>query len=83
MTINALRNKRYGPGGGTRRLHHLQDLRKLSRIRYGAEIGSTCVVKVVAFVRHCTAVIGLLLQMLTTMRLSSLNSVSLLNRDLT
>jgi hypothetical protein len=22
MTINALRNRRYGPGGGTRRLHH-------------------------------------------------------------
>lgn len=22
MTINALWNRRYGPGGGTRRLHH-------------------------------------------------------------
>jgi len=37
MTINCLWNKRCGPGGGTRRLHH---------IIYGDEIGSTRVVKV-------------------------------------
>lgn len=37
MTINGLWNKRCGPGGGTRRLHHR---------KYGDEIGSTRVVKI-------------------------------------
>ncbi len=36
MTINDLWNKRCGPGGGTRRLHHV----------YGDETGSTCVIKI-------------------------------------
>ncbi len=37
MTINGSWNKRCGPGGGTRRLHHFI---------YGDETGSTCVVKI-------------------------------------
>lgn len=37
MTINGLWHKRCGPGGGTRRLHH---------VYYGDETGSTCVVKI-------------------------------------
>src|SRR5437870_10637961 len=48
MAINGLRNKRCGPGGGTRRLHQfppaLEDDQELAA--YGGEIGSTRVVKV-------------------------------------
>ncbi len=51
MVINNLRNRLYGPGGGTLRLHHL----------YGGEIGSTWGNKGLFFTRHCTVVIGLIL----------------------
>ncbi len=51
MMINGLRNKRHGPGGGTRRLHHLF---------YGGEIGSTYVLKVLPFIRYCIRRIGLI-----------------------
>ena len=34
--INVFRNRRYGPGGGARHLHHKA---------YGGELGSTCVIK--------------------------------------
>ncbi len=37
MAINELRNRRNGPGGGTRHLHH--------HFFYGGEIGSTCAIK--------------------------------------
>ena len=42
MAINVLRNKRDGPGGSARRLHH--KLTSDSKV-YGGETGSTCVVK--------------------------------------
>lgn len=47
MMINALRNRRSGPGGSARHLH-----------RNGGEQESTRVVKAEAFIRVCTAVIG-------------------------
>ena len=63
MAINALRNKRCGPGGSARRLHHLSSL-----VRFpsgsgregisGGETGSTCVVKAMAFARWGTADTG-------------------------
>ncbi len=30
MELNASQNKRYGPGGGTRRLHHYQAVRQVN-----------------------------------------------------
>ena len=53
MAINAARNRRCGPGGSSRRLHH-SPLVGL----YGGESGSTRVVKALIFARHDTAVIG-------------------------
>ena len=63
MAINVLRNKRDGPGGSARRLHHLSSL-----VRFplgsgregisGGETGSTCVVKAMAFARWGTADTG-------------------------
>ena len=44
MAINALRNKRCGPGGSARRLHQI--LLSLTEGLCGGETGSTCVVKV-------------------------------------
>jgi len=44
MTINTTQNRRCGPGGGTRQLHQFL----VCPVRwqtYGAELGSTCVVK--------------------------------------
>ena len=47
MAINAAWNKRYGPGGSTRRLHQIRGFGKQGRpVRHGGEPGSTCVVKV-------------------------------------
>ena len=48
MAINATWNKRYGPGGSTRRLHQIRGTgaRKPAGPDYGGEPGSTCVVKV-------------------------------------
>lgn len=51
MVINDLRNRLYGPGGGTLRLRH----------SYGGEIGSTWSDKGLFFTRHCTVVTGLIL----------------------
>lgn len=48
MAINALRNKRYGPGGGTRRLHH-----------YGGEFRIDMRSKGMVFARRSPTVIGL------------------------
>src|SRR5580704_4897711 len=42
--INGAWNRRYGPGGSTRRLHQFS--RPQAAGRYGGELGSTCVVKV-------------------------------------
>ena len=42
-------NKRCGPGGGTRRLHHLT----FQMLYGGAEIGSTRAIKTLSGVRHC------------------------------
>ncbi len=43
MAINAVRNRRSGPGGGARRLHQSQPR---SGLAYGGDLGSTRVVKV-------------------------------------
>ncbi len=54
MAINRLWNRRYGPGGGTRRLHH----RKLSTLLWGRnriDVRN----KDMRFARHGTIVIGL------------------------
>ena len=56
MLFNSYSNKRlalnrYGPGGGTRRLHHYH--------YKGGEIGSTCVGIIKNFARNGTNVIGL------------------------
>ncbi len=50
-----MRNKRCGPGGSTRQLHHLRAFDYLSGILSGggAETGSTRAVKVFNGVRHC------------------------------
>ena len=59
MTLNAMRNRRYGPGGGTRRLHHFlpghggRDHRGRNRIDVRSK-GMVCV-------RHDTTVIGSIL----------------------
>ena len=55
MAINGLRNKRCGPGGGTRRLHQP---RRLPSAVLGGETGSTRVVKARTVARYDTAVIG-------------------------
>lgn len=62
MALNPLWNKRSGPGGGTRRLHHFCD--RVPRVwglpaRYGDEIGSTRVVKTLVVLGMVPAVIGL------------------------
>ncbi len=67
MAINAVRNKRYGPGGGTRRLHH-NGLIHQGGWLYGGETGSTCVVKVLFSLGMVSAVIGPNLEMPTIMR---------------
>lgn len=49
MAINGVRNKRSGPGGSTRRLHHHTSGRPIRRSlseAYGGETGSTRAVKV-------------------------------------
>jgi hypothetical protein len=43
IAINAAWNRRYGPGGGTRRLHHFRPASLGTA--FGDEIGSTCVIK--------------------------------------
>ena len=51
MVINALQNKRDGPGGSARRLHQPISFSDgypengLNHLIYGGETGSTCVVK--------------------------------------
>ena len=44
MAINAVRNRRSGPGGSTRRLHQIRGSFRKTRA-YGGETGSTRVVK--------------------------------------
>ncbi len=65
MAINALWNRRSGPGGGTRRLHHsgLRLCRALRRGRNRIDARS----KDMVFARHDSAVIGSILQVPTTM----------------
>ena len=66
MTLNEKRNRCYGPGGGTRHLHHFKSAERVKACRFeksniqGGETGSTCIIKVFSCVRHCSAVIGLL-----------------------
>src|SRR5215472_6749040 len=55
MAIHGLRNKRCGPGGSTRRLHHF---RSGGAMLYGGETGSTRVVKARSVARYDTTVIG-------------------------
>ena len=59
MAINALWNKRYGPGGSARRLHHFfpETFKFLGPLwgRNRIDVRS----KDIAFVRHGTTVIGL------------------------
>lgn len=68
MAINVFRNKRFGPGGGTRRLHQISSVRK-ARSNWAVwgrnridERG-----KGLTFARHSTTDIGLFLQMPTIM----------------
>ena len=69
MAINGLRNRCCGPGGGTRRLHHIQiwlaDLPgqrggfEFSKsVSDGGETGSTCTVKVYFSLGMISAVTG-------------------------
>ena len=62
MAINALRNKRCGPGGSARRLHQFPQLAlrilRSSEGTCGGETGSTCVLKAIAFARWGTADTG-------------------------
>jgi hypothetical protein len=46
MVINVAWNRRYGPGGGTRRLHQSSLLFFVFIMNFGGgETGSTCVIK--------------------------------------
>jgi len=61
MAINALRNKRSGPGGSTRRLHQTFPPAEISKCwqgLFGGEIGSTRVVKTWFAPGMVSAVIG-------------------------
>src|SRR5437762_7316417 len=63
MAINGVRNKRCGPGGGTRRLHQFPPATSANQSAnrpaiFGGELGSTRVVKVRTVARHDTTVIG-------------------------
>jgi hypothetical protein len=75
MVINTLQNKRNGPGGSARRLHQnffvIRALKpgyhRISRLLWGRnriDVRS----KIKVFARHCTTVIGLILQMQTIMK---------------
>lgn len=58
MMINGMWNRRFGPGGGTRRLHQIiQELCRALALwgRNRIDVRN----KDISFIRHCTVVIGL------------------------
>lgn len=57
MAINAVWNRHFGPGGGTRHLHNFRrQINKPFEI-VGMNLGSTCVIKELAFARYDITVI--------------------------